>query len=169
MALPDAYITVTEATDEYAVRVADAAAWAAASAAQQAAALLQASDEIDTLRFAGEPYDADQDRAFPRIVYDPPSQWPEGKATRSYTVWDLDDDDEAIVPLAVEFAVFLQALSLLAEPSRRERLRDRHQGITVQSAAGFFETYQQGKAVSPVCFEALQQLRPYLLKSGRMT
>jgi hypothetical protein len=46
--LPEAYIEVEDA-EEIAARVVDSAAWTAATDDQQTAALIQASDEIDTL------------------------------------------------------------------------------------------------------------------------
>ncbi len=166
MALPDAYLTGDEA-DAFAVRVADAIAWTGASAEAQAAALVQASDEIDTVRFAGAKYDPDQGRQFPRWVEDPPSEWPAGKSAMSGHIWDLDAEGAVVVPERVKFAAFLQALAILADPNRSARLEDQHQGVTGQGAGGVSESYDPNRRPDLVCLAARRQLRPYLLRTGR--
>lgn len=167
MTLPDAYIAVEDA-DELAARVVDSAAWTHASAERRAAALIQASDEIDSLRYAGRKYAADQARQFPRFCPDDPGEWPAGKRIESGQTWDLDEDGSAIVPPAVEMAVLLQAVSILADPQRAARLADRHDGIVGQSAGGVSESYSATAGVRTVCLAAMRWLRPYLLSGGRI-
>jgi len=173
--LPDAYLTIEE-TEDFALRVADTAAWAAAEEAAQSAALIQASDEIDTLRFAGERYDADQAREFPRVLIDDQAEGPRldprdygGTVGLGGEVWDLDEEGEPCVPERVRFAAFLQALSILRDPARAARLRDRHDGLVGQQAGGASESYDPDRPVELVCLEARRQLGPYLLRSGRPT
>jgi hypothetical protein len=173
MSLGDAYIT-TERAEELAARIADVAVWSAAGEAVQEAALLQASDEIDTLSFAGMPYGdwtsgvaGAQARAFPRFVPDDAAQWPPPKRSASGRTWDWDDEaGEAVVPEVVELAVFLQALAILR--GGRERLRDQQSGVASQSAGGVSESYDTGRRPQIVCLEAMALLNRYLLKSGRV-
>jgi hypothetical protein len=162
----DAYISLDQA-DEYTLRVADITAWTAADDDAKSRALVQASDEIDTLLFAGRPYDADQARQFPRFVADGASEWPAGKLAESGVVWDLDDDGVAIVPEAVKRATFAQALTILRDPQRAARMRDQHDNVVSQSAGGASESYSGGRP-RLVCLNAIDLLRPYLLKSGRI-
>jgi hypothetical protein len=163
----DAYLSAEEA-DAFALRVADTAAWAAADDDLRSAVLLQASDELDTLRFAGARYEATQAREFPRWVGGEPPSWPATKQVETPEIWDWDEETEAaVVPERVKFAAFLQALSILRDPARMERLRDRHDGVTAQAAGGVSESYDPGRRASLVSLEATKQLRPYLLVSGR--
>lgn len=164
----DGYITLAEC-DAYALRVADITAWTGASESQRSAAVNQATDQIDALRLAGEKYDEDQVRQFPRFAPDDIAMWPAGKTIRSGQVWDYDDDAAvAIVPADVKLACFLQALSILRDgPSRDERLRDRHDGVTGQSGGGFSESYVAGQA-DILCLEAQRLMEKYLIHSARI-
>jgi len=171
-----AYATVAEC-EAYALRVADVTAWTAASADAKGRALLQASDEIDACRFMGWPYgdyvaryEGTQKRAFPRVSPDDPALWPRGKQMASGQIWDLDPVTHlVIVPLRVKMACFYQAMEILRDPIRRDRLRDRDQGVTAQSAGrGVSENYDPARAIHHVCMEARLQLAPFLLKSGRL-
>ncbi len=174
--VPPAYITIDQA-NEFSARVANIAAWSTASSDQQAAALIQASDEIDTCQFDGIPYGdwrslrpGTQQRAFPRIVLDDPANWPAGKLQESAIIYDLSPNTgEVIIPIRVRFATFLQALEILAYPNRKDRLRDRDQGVVSQSAAKISENYDAGKPVKLICMEAQAQLIMYLRKGGRIT
>jgi len=161
------YTSLVEA-EEFSLRVADITAWTDATTDAQSRALTQASDEIDTLRYAGRKYEEDQDRAFPRFIADDPSEWPSGKANPSGKTVDLDDDDEPVAPEPVKFACFLQALDLLKNPCRQNRQEDRHDGVTAQSAAGVSESYDTSLAARVVCLKAHNILTPYLLKGGRI-
>ncbi len=163
----NAYVSLPEA-DEFSLRVADLTAWSNADDATRGRALVQAADEIDTLRFAGTRYDSDQARQFPRFVADTAADWPAGKQHVSGVTWDLDDDGNAVVPNCVKFADFLQAMSILRDPERMNRQRDRHDGLTGQSAGGFNESYDPNRPPAVLCLEAMQQLKPYLLKTGRI-
>ncbi|MCE5280211.1 MAG: DnaT-like ssDNA-binding protein [Planctomycetaceae bacterium] len=161
-----AYVTLDEA-DTFLLRVADITAWTAADDGTKARALLQASDELDTLTLAGQKYDSDQARAFPRVCYDEPASWPDGKSLAYASVWDLIDG-VAVVPEAVKLAAVLQAMSILRDPQRAQRLRDRADGVASQSAGGYAESYDAGKLPQLVCLEARAHMRPYLLKGGRI-
>ena len=173
MALPDAYLTVQEA-EEFSLRVADLAAWSAADDDAKGRALIQASDELDTLLYEGLPYGdwlrgvrGAQARAFPRFVPYEPSQWMIGKQAVQGETWDLDSGRNPIVPEKVKLAAFLQALSILRDPARAARLREQYDGVASQSAGGQSEAYQ-GNAPQIVCLEAARLLQPYVLKSGRV-
>lgn len=173
----DAYLQPDDAT-ALAAGVVDGSVWTAIAddADLQAAALIQASDEIDTLRFAGSRYDdfmsgvpGSQARAFPRYLPDEPAMWPAGKQCISGLTWDWDaDTNAAVVPAVVKKACLLQAISILRDLHRRGRLRDRHDGVVAQGAGGVSESYDPAKPPQVVCFEAMAMLKPYLLKSGRM-
>jgi len=174
-ATPAAYLTPEEAA-AFALRVADTAAWEAAEGALRQAALVQASDEIDTCTFLGMRYDTAQDREFPRVYAEdlgasppgpyiyPPGYRPDLIAGE---IWDLADDGTAVVPERVKFAAFLQAISILRDPARAERLRAQRDGVTAQSAGQLSETYS-GALVRIICMEAEAQLRPYMARSGRI-
>ena len=165
MALDGSYITVEEA-DAYAAAELDASAWDALSAAQKAAALCQATDEIDAVRWQGRVYDEDQERAFPRIAGELPSDDADGALATA--IWDYDDDaGEAVVPEAVKRATALQAMSLAAGV-REARLDDRHDGVTGTSAGGVSETYDAGRPAEILCRRAWQLLRRYRLRSGKI-
>lgn len=181
MTAPTGYITVEEAAD-LSLRVADIAAWSAASDGQRLAAIVQASDEIDTLVYAGYPYGdwlagikGMQLRSFPRILPD------DGSMRMAYgrnvpaaagnlldcTIFDADPSGNPIIPWRVKVATFYQALSILRDPQRLARLRDQHDGIAGQSAGGASETYTGGR-VQILCLEAQRQMQPYLHKSGNI-
>jgi hypothetical protein len=173
-AAPLAYITLTEAA-EFSLRVADVAAYEAASDDLKGRALVQASDEIDQARYEGLPYDdwrlgrvGAQLRAFPRVLIDDPSQWPIGKDLVSVGYFDQDAQGEVVVPPRVKFATFLQAMEILNYPDRKARLRDRSQGVTGQSAGNVSESYDPNAPVRLICMEAMLQLAPFLKKSGRI-
>lgn len=170
----DAYCDLVEA-EAFALRVADMAAWTAADEDGRGRALLQASDEIDTLAFAGVPHgdwlagrDGAQARAFPRFVADEPAAWPAGKRVETGAVWDTDAAGAAVVPERVKFATFLQALTILRDPARVARLRDRFDGVASQAAGGFSEAYDPARPVSLVCLEARRLLARYALRGGRV-
>lgn len=168
------YITIEQA-DELSARVADIAAWSAATDEQKLAALLQASDEIDTLQLAGVPYGdwlagrtGSQERAFPRFVPDEPFDWPLPRISAGGIVRDLDEDGEAIVPARVKLACLLQAMAIIREPGRLARLEDQAQNVAGQSAAGVSETYDLSRPQQVLCLQAMAQMRPYILRSGRI-
>jgi hypothetical protein len=184
--IPDAYITIDEA-EQLALRIADVSAWTAAAAVDglQGRALAQATDLIDALQFPGLPYgdwesgvDGTQVRQFPRFVPDAPSRtlamWRDYRRDLPASilwrgqVWDEDADGNAIVPVRVKSATFMQALAILRDPQRAERARDRADGIAGQSAGGFSESYDVGRPPQIVCLEAMRLLNPYLLKTGRI-
>lgn len=170
----DAYISLDEA-DTYALGVADVSAWTAATDASKARALVQASDEIDAVRWAGLPYGDARDgyvgaqsRAFPRFVPDDPAEWPAGKIAETGTVWSVDGDGEVVVPEPVKLACFYQALAILRDPQRLARRRDRHDGIAGQSAGGASESYDTAAPIAMLCMEADRLLRKFRFKGGRV-
>ena len=167
----DAYISQSEA-DAYATAEVDAAAWTALSSAQKVATLRRATDEIDSSRWQGRKYDISgaQDRAFPR-VYDETLLEATGYPTRlggqGCGVWDWRLGDNApVVPPAVKRACWLQALSI-AQGSREERLSDRHDGVSGQSAGGMSEQYAPGE-MNVLCPRAWTLLKRYRLRTGRL-
>lgn len=172
--LGDAYVSVDE-VDELLPHIADTSAWSAATENQQTAALMQASDEIDSLNFAGIPYGdyasgviGTQTRAFPRFVADDPSQWLAGKATVTGRIVDMDADGDPVIPDQVKLVVLWQALTILANPTRPARLADQHDGVTGQSAGGISESYDAARRPILVCLQAMRLLERYLLKTGRI-
>jgi hypothetical protein len=172
MTLPDAYLSLDDA-GILAARVVDTAAWDSADPAVHVKALLQASDEVDAESYEGGRYDPNQGRAFPRVIL------ASGRVAREYLVrggcgeyYEVLDLDVAtrlpVVPERVKFAVFLQAVSILRDPQRVARLRDRHDGVAGQSSGGVSETYDVNRRPQALCREAVEQLGPYLRKSGRI-
>jgi hypothetical protein len=170
-----AYLTLAEA-EAYALRVADVSVWSTLSDARKTSALVQASDEIDACQYEGIPY-GDwmalranvQLRAFPRIILDDPALWPAGKLMESAVIWDVDPVGNVIIPYRVKFAAFLQASDILNRPGRKDRLRDREEGVVNQSVGGHIqEQYDPAKPVRLICVEARMQLAVFFRKSARL-
>lgn len=164
----DGYLTAAEC-DVFALRVADITAWSNATTAERARAVNQATDQIDSLRLAGQKYDAGQARQFPRFAPHDIAQWPPGKTRPSGDIWDYDEyDGLAVVPTEVRLACFYQALSILRDGSTRdERLRDKHDGVAAQSAGGVSESYAPGES-EILCLEAARLVRKYTIRSARI-
>jgi hypothetical protein len=192
MTLPDAYLSVEDAAD-FVDRVLDVSAWTSATAGQKAAALLEASDQVDSQRFGGQKIAYDQAREFPRIYVDASrpgsrvnmlsdAEDPAGAYVRDYgrqilgmtggywdgEVWDWSAANAPCVPDRVKMAVFVQALSLLADASRQARLQDIADGVSGQSAGGISESYREGAKGRVLCEAARRQLDKYLLRTGRI-
>jgi hypothetical protein len=192
--VPDAgpsYLTVADAADLAAAAPAAlvAAYLALATDDAKAAALAQASADVDQLRFQGRRYDPAQLLEFPRVPY--PSgdslvtDWRfAGRAGGAVVaggrtgdaageVWDWDAAANApVVPRAVKLATLLQAAAI-AEGTLDARLDARHGGLASQGVGSVNESYRDpGKAgVSPVdgvCRRAAVLLAQYRLKSGRL-
>src|SRR4051812_25215998 len=101
------YITTAEG-DVYAAAHLDGAAWQHSTAARKAAAIGQATRELDAERFQGQKYVVTQERAFPRLVDGTAQQYPGSVgATIAGIVWDWDSGNNvAIVPPDVKRACF---------------------------------------------------------------
>lgn len=187
----DAYVSMVEA-DDLLARVADITAWTAATEQRRAAALMQASDEIDSQKYDGYKYLYFQVREFPRVNIADACDWnnfvremtqgKDGSALAIFLpdyghrfgygfggniVWEIDRQSGAvIIPPRVKMATLHQALTLLRDPQRINRLRDQADNVASQSAAGFSESYDTSKKVNLLCFEARELLRPYFFKTG---
>jgi len=163
VALEGSYITVDEA-DAYAAGELDSAVWDALTDGQKAAALRQATAEIDAVAWQGDRCDPDQDRAFPRYA----GVLPGDNGRRARFAWDFDEDaSEAVVPEAVKEATYHQAVSIAAGGARRARLADRHDGVAGQSAGGVSETYGPGP-MRALCRRAHLLLGRYVRRTGRI-
>jgi hypothetical protein len=152
----DAYLTVAEA-DEYAALEffgQEAAAWAALTEAQKLAALVQATEALDAIAWAGSKFDVSQARAFPRVI---------GGYIRD---WDRDSGAE-IVPAEVKRACFLEALSLASDPARAARLNDRHDGVASQSQGGVSESYTAIRP-APLCRRADALVKKWYLRGASL-
>lgn len=155
-------------------------AYKAASDDDKTAALEQAAEEIDAIRFQGRKFDPSQAREFPRLAYASGSPLPSGLVPVSPLplvpdgVWDWDADAEAaIVPPLVQKMNLLQADYILA--GTRATLLARWQaGITAQSIGSGSETYQLPSFGSLRPEETLlhpevrAKLAKYRLRSGEM-
>ncbi len=180
-----AYLQVAEA-NAIAATLPGLIAWGAATSEQQAAALLQASIEIDSaMRYQGCKYalivGTAQEREFPRVTnpvsltqngFPSPSAWPNVASLGNNWVWDWDATaNAAVVPLAVKRACLHQANSILAG-DREERLNAIHDGVTSQGADGLQEAYAQGgtgrPATNPLCRRADAIMQRYRLRSGAL-
>ena len=127
----DAYVQPAAAATWLAAHVTFITAWTAASSAQQSAALIEASDAIDSLPLKGCKYEDDQtqSRAFPRIP-DRAGQTIGTDETNFQSEMDYSE-----VPQEVEDACCLEALEILTQGATgRKALRD--QGVKSYSIGG---------------------------------
>ncbi|MCZ7403350.1 MAG: hypothetical protein O8C67_00270 [Candidatus Methanoperedens sp.] len=104
----DAYIQVTAASTWLAAHLVDYASWTAATSDQKAAALIEASDHIDSLSLKGLRYSDPQDREFPRI---PPNAAYSGLVPEE--VYFQSEPDWSETPQEIEDACCLEALTIL--------------------------------------------------------
>ena len=155
MADIDAYVQVAAATTWLAAHIAFPAAWTAATAGQQAAALIEASDSIDALPLKGCKYNDNQSqaRAFPRIP---------DRAAQSIGTDETNfqsDEDYSEVPLEVEDACCLEALEILKQGSSgRKELRE--QGVKQYSIGGkLSESFEDAPIPRLLSRKAREKLR----------
>jgi hypothetical protein len=99
------YLEVTEA-EELAATFPGLGAWAAAAPAARAAALNQASADVDSaMPYQGRPLEERQVRQFPRVAYEStslPRDGASGDAAPGRVVWDWDfTTNQALIPLDV--------------------------------------------------------------------
>ena len=162
------YLTYA-AADAIAATIPALVAYAAATNANKALALIQASLDVDlAMRYQGRKYLDTQEHQFPRIHGDPAvqSSYPYDLPAGGSEIWDWDSaTSTAIVPAYVNLAVLYQADSII-EGAREKRLKDLHDKITSQSADGLSETFS-GNA-SRLCRRAYEIMREYKLRSGSM-
>jgi hypothetical protein len=183
-----AYLTVDDADGLAAtLPAALVSAYAAATEEQKAAALEQATLDVDAGGpYQGRRYAAAQTLEFPRVPYpgsiDPTRQ--AGGQSCYGDVWDWDSDAQAaVVPRNVKVAVLYQANHLLsgAATQTSDRQQAIADGLASQSVGGMSESYRDpasgggaagggsgsaGQALlSP---RARQLLARYGLKSGRL-
>lgn len=154
----DAYISVADATAWLTAHLVSITAWTAATADQQAAALIEASDNIDSLPMKGCKYadDITQARAFPR--------YPD-RAGQSIGAGETNfqgETDYSEVPQEVKDACCLEALELLRQgASGRKELRE--QGVKSYSIAGkLSETFVDASIPRLISRKARDKLRYWL-------
>jgi len=154
----DAYVQVAAATTWLTAHVTFIASWTAATADQKAAALIEASDNIDMLPLKGCKYadDQSQARAFPRI----PDQAAQAIGTDETTF--QSDIDYSAVPQEVEDACCLEALEILKQgASGRATLRE--QGVKSFSMGGkLSETFEDSPVPVLLSRKARAKLRYWL-------
>ena len=155
----DAYVTVSAATTWLAAHIVFPTAWTAATTAQRAAALIEASDSIDALPLKGCKYadDQTQSRAFPRI----PDRSAQIIPANSETNFQ-NDEDYSEVPQEVLDACCLEALEILTQGSSgRKELRD--QGVKSYSIGGKLqETFEDAPVPKLLSRKARDKLRFWL-------
>lgn len=150
----DTYVTIAGVSAL--VDVATLPGWSAANDTQRAAALLAATLDVDASgRFQGRKYDAAQELEFPRQADE-------------LTVWDLDDDEAAVVPRKVKLATIYQAESLLADPARQGRLQAIADGVVSQGIGSANESYRSVITTSALCARSMALLAAYRLRGGRV-
>ena len=159
---PASYLTVSEAND-MAAALPDLAAWAGATAAQRAAALNQASADVDAaMPYQGRVFDPGQVRQFPRAVPDEPA--PGG-------AWDwAAAANAAVVPRDVKLAVLFQADAVLAG-TREPRLAAQHDGVVYELTGTLAESYKRTTgpgATTGLGRRAWLLMRPYRLRDGKL-
>ena len=189
----NAYLLVA-AADAIAATLPGLASFKAASAEAKAAALLQASDDIDAgLRYQGRKYDPDgtitgtvQVREFPRVPYEgsgfgwdvaglaQPGSEVLTAGVPTAGVWDWDaDTSTAIVPSRVLQAVVHQADSIIAG-TLAASLDAQHAGLAGQTVGPVSETYVRdggaasNAASSGLCRRAMQLMERYRIRQGKM-
>jgi hypothetical protein len=167
------YLEVAEA-EELAATFPGLAAWAAAAPAARAAALNQASADIDSaMPYQGRPLEEPQARQFPRVAYESTSlpRDPAGGATASRVVWDWDfATNQAVIPLDVKLAVLHQAEAILAG-TREPRIALQHDGVVYDQTGSLAESYKQttGPGVATgLCRRSWVLMRQYRLRGGRL-
>jgi hypothetical protein len=169
------YLTTAEA-DTIAATLPASTAWAAASSDVKARSLELASMRFDNARrYQGRKYDGNQFLEFPRLPYDGGSllsayQYP--LSSQPPQVWDWDSTaDEAIVPLMVKRAVFLEAVSIVI--GDRDRIVNSiANGIVSQTTGSLSETYARlpntASGLPALCADAEMISHKYKLRSGAM-
>ena len=172
------YLEVGEA-DELAGTVPGLTAWSGAAPGAQAAALNQASSDVDAaMPYAGRPYDPTQARQFPRVAEDPPSSYPvgpfiaaAGAGVVTGVVWDWDPGANApVVPRDVKLAVLYQADSIVAG-AREPRLSAQHDGVVYQLTGTLAESYKRVPkpgVTTGLCRRAWMLVRQFRLRGGRL-
>ena len=154
----DAYVQPTSAATWLAAHVAFIAAWTAATADQKSAALIEASDNIDSLPLKGCKYadDQSQSRAFPRI----PDRAAQTMGTDETNFQSEADYSE--VPQEVEDACCLEALEILKQwASGRKELRE--QGVKSYNLGGkLSETFEDSPVPRLLSRKAREKLRFWL-------
>ena len=154
----DAYVQVAAATTWLAAHIVYPTAWTAATADQKAAALIEASDNIDSLPLKGCKYEDDQtqSRAFPRI----PDR--AGQTIGTDETNFQSEIDYSEVPQEVEDACCLEALELLKQgASGRRGMRE--QGVKSYSIAGkLSETFEDASVPRLMSRKARDKLRYWL-------
>jgi len=127
----DAYIQPADASNWLASHVVFIAPWTAATADQKAAALVEASDHIDTLPLKGVRYGVSQTREFPRI---PPLE--ARHAPESEIFFQCGDANYSLIPQAIKDACCLEALEILRQGPSGGRDGLRAQGVKQYSIGG---------------------------------
>jgi|GEM_PF-765304 len=154
----EAYVSVVDATAWLTAHQVSITAWTAATADQQAAALIEASDNIDSLPLKGCKYadDITQPRAFPRI----PDR--AGRTIGTDETNFQSETDYSVVPQEVKDACCLEALELLKQGSSgRKELRE--QGVKSYSIAGkLSETFVDASIPRLISRKARDKLRFWL-------
>ncbi|HEX8915989.1 MAG TPA: DnaT-like ssDNA-binding protein [Humisphaera sp.] len=156
--------------DDLAAALPDLTAYRSADAGEKAAALLQASDDVDAaMPYQGRRFDPRQPREFPR--------WVDAGAAGGIasagpeTVWAWDAGAAvAVVPADVRRATLYQADSILAG-TREARLSAQHDGVVYELTGGLAESYKAtpGPGVpTGLCRRAWAILRRYRTRGGRL-
>ena len=159
------------AADDLATTLAGLAAWHAAKPLARAAALTQASSDVDAaMPYQGRPVDEAQARQFPRVAYES-HVGPPYAVLGADVVWDWDDvANAAVVPRDVKLAVLYQADAILAG-TREPRLSAQHDGVVYELTGTLAESYKQttGPGVATgLCRRSWVLMRQYRLREGRL-
>lgn len=162
--IPAGYLSLADA-DDLADALPELASYKAADTDARAAALLQATIDIDVaMPYQGSKYDTAQHRQFPRIFA------ADGIAGAS-RVWDWDDDaEEPVIPAAIRRATLYQADAILTS-TRELRLSAQHDGVVYQQSEDSAESYKStpGSGVpTGLCRRAYVVMRRYRLHGGPM-
>jgi len=122
----DMYVSVTNATSLLSTTVIDYGAWTSSTTVTQAAALVQATRDIDALQYIGvRRYGGTQRLEFPRMLE---SAFPWNYTTNIGTV--IQDDEQVRMQYKVEQACAIQALKLLREGGRNVHQERQASGIS---------------------------------------
>lgn len=177
----NSYLTTDDA-DAIAAEMlsAEVAAYVAATTPDKGAALVRASERIDSaMQYQGRRYDPAQAMEFPRVAYDggvgglvvpiPGQIYPGVPATTvAAVVWEWDaEEGEAVVPGRVKRACLLEANSILAG-DRDGRMNAVHDGLASQGIGSANESYRGDAKPAALCRAAHELMQIYRLRSGQM-
>lgn len=155
----NSYISVSDADALIQVSIVDKSAWTSASDSSKAAALIEATRDIDSLQYVGSRFIYTQNLEFPRSL--PGSKFPYGLTqlpTSSLTV------EQSRMKKRVQMAACHQAVWILRNSGRNKHAENQAQGIrTISEGIGqAHRSVSYSASISRLSPNALTELQPYI-------